>query len=84
MNCVNVIEVFGDYLENELPGSISDRVDSHLHECSGCRDMFEGYKLVVQLAREIGREQTEIPGEVHQRLRGALNDRLGISLSVAG
>jgi anti-sigma factor RsiW len=78
--CEDVEMLFGDYVDNELPQSLRDRLDAHIAECEECQQFEEDYRLVLELAKEIGEEQEPAPPAVHNRLRESLNARLGLSL----
>ena len=80
IDCVDVVRVLGDYQDNELPDSLRLRVDEHLCNCSHCRRMERGYRNTVELAQELA--DKPVPLAVQNRLRQALNRRLGLSLTL--
>lgn len=81
VNCSDVTELLGDYTDNELSASVRARLDSHIDSCEYCRDMVRTYSLTVELASEL--REKPIPFGVQNRLRKALNQRLGLSLPLA-
>ena len=79
IECRDVMVLLGDYCDNELPPSLKGRLDAHISGCDYCQELKQGYKLTIDLAKEL-RDQP-IPVEVQNRLRRSLNQRLGLNLS---
>jgi hypothetical protein len=80
IDCGDVEQLFGDYVEGDLPQALKGRFDDHIEECEECQQFDEEYRLVIELAQEIGEDAEPAPVEVHNRLRESLNARLGLSL----
>ena len=80
INCEDVAELLGDYQDHELPPSLRGRIDLHLRQCPQCFEMERSYRMVVELAREL---KETMPAGVSQRLKEALNRRLGLHLRVS-
>jgi hypothetical protein len=80
VGCDDVTELLGDYVEGELSPSLGKRVVSHIKRCECCREMEESYRFTIQLAREI--KSKPLPVGVQNRLRKALNERLGLTLAL--
>lgn len=80
LDCLDVSELTGDLVDGDLIPTLESRVISHAKCCAYCRESIESYKLTVQLASEL-RDQP-IPTGVQNRLRRALNERLGLSLQM--
>lgn len=80
ITCKDVVSLFGQYTDGELPPTLKARVDEHLHECTECQEFGRDYLLGIKLARELS--DRPVPDGVSSRLRDALNRRLGISLPV--
>ena len=80
VGCDDVAELLGEYVDGELSSTLSKRVGSHLKGCESCREIEEGYRFTIELAREIKRKP--MPAGVQNRLRKALNERLGLNLSM--
>jgi hypothetical protein len=76
--CEDVVALLGDYTDEDLSCSLRGRLDAHMRECAHCREFSDSYKFTVQLASEL--EDKPIPTDVQNRLRQALNKRLGIDL----
>ena len=81
ITCKDVVGLFGQYTDDELPPTLKARVDEHLTECSQCQEFGRDYLLGIKLARELS--DRPVPEGVSSRLREALNLRLGLSLPVA-
>jgi hypothetical protein len=79
-DCNDVIAHMGDYLDKELTAVHRAAVDAHLDECPECTAFYASYKHVVQTAAELREPEQPLPVDVSNRLRRALNERLGISL----
>ena len=82
IDCSDVTELLGDYTDRELPPTLRARIDSHIHQCEHCQDMEKSYRLTVELAGELNMDKP-LPLGVHNRLRKALNEKLGLSLPLA-
>lgn len=82
IDCIDVVKLMGDLREQELPHTLEGRLRTHISECPHCQKFEASYNQVVNLANELGQDRKPIPNDVKQRLRQALNQRLGIRLSV--
>jgi len=80
LDCKDVVARMGDYIDQELPLTQRDAVDNHLDECPECTAFFASYNHVVQSAAELREPERPLPVDVQNRLRRALNERLGINL----
>ena len=78
ISCRDIVKLMGDYADRELPPTLRARLDSHICECAACAKFKHTYQLTVQLASEL--EDKPVPQDMQNRLRKALNRRLGISL----
>ena len=83
ITCDDVAELMGDYADGELIPTLEGRLNEHIAECFDCQDLREQYLLTIELAREIGRRPPPVPTGVQNRLRAALNARLGLNLGSA-
>jgi len=81
VSCDDVTKILDDYVEDGLPPSLRHRVMLHIHSCSECQDLEQGYRDVIVMAREIGREEPRISRDVQNRLRSELSRRLGIQMA---
>lgn len=78
--CDDIIAHLGDYVDKELPLEQRAAIDNHLDDCSACASFYASYKHVVDSAAQLREEEKPLPIGVQNRLRKALNDRLGINL----
>jgi anti-sigma factor RsiW len=80
-DCKDVIAHLGDFVDGELPLAQRAAVENHLDECPDCAAFYASYKHVVTSAAGLRDEPEEpLPVDVSNRLRKALNERLGINL----
>ena len=78
ITCSDVTELLGDYTDGELSPSVHARLESHIEGCEYCQEMARTYALTVELAADLG--EKPMPFGVQNRLRKALNQKLGLSL----
>ena len=83
ISCHDVEAVLDDYTEGALSLTLRSRIASHIHCCKTCQKNVKGYQEVIALGRELGENTPPMPSRVRSNLRRALNERLGITLSVA-
>lgn len=79
VSCDDVLTVMGEYADNELSATVRARVDAHLRQCRGCRELRDSYLLTIDLASEL--REAPLPEGVSERLRTGLSQKLGIALS---
>ena len=79
ISCEDVTELLGDYADNELIPSLVRRLDDHIDTCTYCTEVKAGYMKTIELAKELRNKPA--PRDVQNRLRAALNQRLGLNLS---
>ena len=80
LECKDVIVRLGEYVDNELPNSERNVMDEHFDECPDCAAFLASYTHVVVSAAELREPEQPISVDVQNRLRSALNKRLGINL----
>ena len=81
IDCIDVVELLGDYHDGELPESLRGRLHAHIEACPHCQALRDGYDLTIKLAKQLKEER--MPSGVQNRLREALNRRLGINLALS-
>jgi anti-sigma factor RsiW len=79
-DCKDVIAHLGDFVDRELPLPQRSAIESHLDECPDCTSFLASYQHVVSSAAELREPEEPLPVDVQNRLRKALNERLGINL----
>lgn len=80
LDCHSVEDRFGEYLDGSLNGPATDEIEHHLATCSCCAESFTDYRKVIAAAAELGQQEQPMDVGVQNRLRKALNERLGINL----
>jgi anti-sigma factor RsiW len=80
LDCKDVIARLGDYTDNELPVSERIAMEDHFDDCAECAAFLASYTHVVVSAAELREPEQPISVDVQNRLRAALNKRLGINL----
>jgi anti-sigma factor RsiW len=78
--CSEVTARLGDYVDNELDPSVKLSIDTHLDICPECAAFFASYKHVIDSAAELREPEAPLAVDVQNRLRAALNQRLGLNL----
>jgi len=88
--CCDLQKLVGDYFDRELPRALQTRVQEHIESCPDCVQFAGSYKLIIELAREIGldrgpaaiavEQSSEMPSGVRNRLFAHLNKTLGLEL----
>ncbi|MBX7138635.1 MAG: zf-HC2 domain-containing protein [Oligoflexia bacterium] len=81
LSCRDIRKIFDDYVDDELAPTLRGRLDTHINQCPRCQEFKATYTLTMDLAAEL--HEQPVPLEVKNRLRLALNQRLGISLPMA-
>lgn len=79
-DCKDVIAHLGDFVDGELPLAQRAAVENHLDDCADCTAFYASYKHVVTSAAELREPEQPLPIDVSNRLRKALNERLGLNL----
>lgn len=80
LDCMDVAELMGDLVDGELIPTLEARVCNHINGCRYCQDSEESYRMTVKMAREL--RNRPMPRGVQNRLRRALNERLGLDLAM--
>jgi anti-sigma factor RsiW len=63
-----------------MPDNERKAVEAHLDECAECAAFFASYRHIVQSAAELREPERPLQIDVQNRLRKALNTRLGLTL----
>jgi hypothetical protein len=80
IDCCDVEAMMGEYADGNISPSLKDRLDDHISNCSDCKEFKESYLMTIKLAKEL--KPAPLNTESQNRLRRALNERLGINLSM--
>jgi len=80
LDCQDVVARLGDYVDSELSDGERSVMDDHFDRCPDCAAFLASYTHVVVSAAELREPEQPISVDVQNRLRAALNKRLGINL----
>jgi hypothetical protein len=78
--CKDITARLGDLVDNDMPDNERKAVEAHLDECAECAAFFASYRHIVQSAAELREPERPLQIDVQNRLRKALNTRLGLTL----
>jgi len=79
-SCTDISNLLCDYADQDLPIALKGRFDAHCSRCPECSELVRGYQFTIDLAAELA--DRPMPQDAKNRLRIALNERLGTSLPV--
>ena len=75
VECRQIADLLGDYIEGSLPRRQQDLIDWHIEGCPPCVAFVNTYRGTIDAARVLS--QVEIPAELKSRLLAVLrSDRL--------
>lgn len=74
MKCKTVIRELSDYLDGALEPDLLEELQRHLENCDDCRLVVDTTKKTIQLF--CNSEPAPLPGDVHERLHRALEQKL--------
>ena len=80
LECSDVTALLGSFVDNDLSESLKGRVIEHIASCADCQEGAERYREVIALAKTL--PEVPLTQGVSERLRSALNKRLGLNLSM--
>ena len=70
IECRQIAELLGDYLEGTLPRHTRELIDFHMDGCPPCVAFVNTYRGTIDAARKLG--DVEIPSELKKRLLAVL------------
>ena len=70
MDCTEVREQLGDYVDNEMLAEICRELEAHLKHCRDCRVEVDSIKKTIVLYQSEGK--VEVPAGVSSQLAAAL------------
>lgn len=71
MNCRRAVELFLDYVANEVDDDLRVTLETHFKACPPCVVYLETYRATITLTRQLPRE-APMPAELEQRLIAVL------------
>jgi hypothetical protein len=70
IECRQIAELLGDYLEGTLPRHTRELIDFHIEGCAPCVAFVNTYRGTIDAARKL--TEVEIPPELKKRLVAVL------------
>jgi anti-sigma factor RsiW len=70
IECRQIADLLGDYLEGALPGQTRELIEWHIEGCAPCVAFVNTYRGTIDAAKKL--REVEIPGELKQRLLAVL------------
>ena len=70
IECRQIAELLGDYLDGSLPRHTRELIDFHIDGCPPCVAFINTYRGTIDAARKLG--DVEIPPELKKRLLAVL------------
>jgi anti-sigma factor RsiW len=74
LSCSEVLARLSGYVDDELAAEERARVEAHLRGCDGCARFGGEFRATVRALREHLSGSAEVPREVKERLRRALDE----------
>ena len=75
MNCNDVLQELGDYLDEDQRNELCRQIDVHLQQCKDCRFYVDTVKKTIVLYQ--ADQSVELPVMVSSRLAAALGQEYG-------
>jgi len=72
VDCNEVREQLGDYVDNEMLAEICRELEAHLKHCRDCRVEVDSIKKTIVLYQAESGKKVEVPLRVSERLEQAL------------
>ncbi|OLA95452.1 MAG: hypothetical protein AUH20_06110 [Candidatus Rokubacteria bacterium 13_2_20CM_69_15_2] len=73
LECRQIAELLGDYLEGTLPGQTRELLEWHIEGCAPCVAFVNTYRGTINAARKL--RDVEIPPELKNRLLAVLRSQ---------
>ncbi len=73
IECRQIAELLGDYLEGTLPRATRDLLEWHIEGCAPCVAFVNTYRGTIDAAKKL--KDVEIPAELKKRLLGVLRSQ---------
>ena len=72
MECRQIAELLGDYIDGSLPSHLRELIDFHIDGCQPCVAFMNTYRSTITVTRKL---ETPIPPELKSRLLKVLRSR---------
>ena len=66
--CSQMLGNLSDYIDGDLQADLCAQIEDHMKTCENCRVVVNTLRKTVELYERCSEENTEIPGEVKERL----------------
>lgn len=78
LECKEIFSLLSQYLEQDLPPDMCDRIASHIEDCPPCVDFVQSLEKTVALCRQLpaGQDPTPLAETALSELRRAYEDSL--------
>jgi hypothetical protein len=73
MECRQIAELLGDYIDGSLPSHLRELIDFHIDGCQPCVAFMNTYRSTITVTRSLA--GTPIPPELKSRLLSVLRSR---------
>ncbi|HEY1101051.1 MAG TPA: anti-sigma factor [Myxococcota bacterium] len=73
VDCSGLVELLGEYVDDQLPDEVKAAVESHMHMCAPCMAFIRQYRFAPQAVRE--HLLQKVPVDLENRLLSFLRDR---------
>lgn len=76
--CKDIFALLSQYLDEELPSDICDKIDSHISACPPCVEFVESLKKSIDLTHDLQPSDVAgpLPDEVRAQLQAAYQKML--------
>jgi anti-sigma factor RsiW len=75
VTCKDFLQELSDFLDDETRPELRKELENHLNECPNCWVICDTTKKTIEIYK--GMDPYPIPGNVHDRLVGALQRKTG-------
>ena len=66
LDCKDLVEHLGDYLENEMAAELRASLEQHLSHCRTCQVILDSTRKTIRIVTESG--SFDVPGDLSDRL----------------
>jgi hypothetical protein len=73
LECRQIAELLGDYMDGSLPSRLRDLIDFHIDGCQPCVAFMNTYRSTIHVTRTL--PSIPVPPELKQRLLKVLRAR---------
>lgn len=73
VDCTGLVNLLGDYVDDQLPVDVKAAVEQHMHQCAPCMAFIRQYRFAPQAVRE--HLLQKVPVDLENRLLSFLRDR---------